>query len=243
MAENVSDARTGLETGRADYVALAVRGALGAVPFAGSLLAELAGAVIPNQRVERIVKFAEALDGRLAKLECSLVRSQIANEEFTDLVEEGLRQAARSLSDERREYIASIVAGSLSPSDIEYQDSGHLLRLLGEVSDVEVIWLRFYMVPTLGDDEEFRDRHSAVLAPAVSTMGSPQKEHDRAALQHGYKQHLAQLGLLQPRYHTQRHTQQPEYDSRTGAAKIAGYELTSLGRLLLREIGLADEQE
>jgi len=243
MAERVSDERTGPDTGPADYVALAVRGALGAVPFAGSLLAELAGSAIPNQRIERIAKFAGALDRRLAKLECSFVRSQIVSEEFTDLVEEGLRQAARSLSDGRREYIASVIAGSLSPSDIEYQDSRHLLRLLGEVSDIEVIWLRFHMVPTLGGDEDFRNRHSAVLAPAVSTMGSPQKEHDRAALQHSYKQHLAQLGLLQPRYHVQRHTQQPEYDSRTGAAEIAGYELSSLGRLLLREIGLADEQE
>lgn len=66
MAERVSDERTGPDTGPADYVALAVRGALGAVPFAGSLLAELAGSVIPNQRIERIAKFAGALDRRPA---------------------------------------------------------------------------------------------------------------------------------------------------------------------------------
>ena len=40
-----------------DYVVTAAKAALGAVPLAGSLLAELAGSIIPNQRIERIVAF------------------------------------------------------------------------------------------------------------------------------------------------------------------------------------------
>lgn len=62
-----------------DYVTLAVKGALGAVPFAGSLLAEIAGNIIPNQRVDRLVKFARTLDDELSKLQRDYVKSQISN--------------------------------------------------------------------------------------------------------------------------------------------------------------------
>ncbi len=109
-----------LATQRTDYVASATKAALGLVPFAGSLLAEVAGTVIPNQRVDRLVKFAEVLEEKLRGLEQEFVRSQVNNENFTDLLEEGIRQAARSLSDERREHIASLIATSLSQEDIEY---------------------------------------------------------------------------------------------------------------------------
>ena len=48
-----------------DYVTSAAKAILGAVPFAGSLLTELAGTVIPNQRIDRIAKFAAVLEYRL----------------------------------------------------------------------------------------------------------------------------------------------------------------------------------
>ena len=44
-----------LKNNSADYVASAAKSALGAVPFAGSLLSEIAGNIIPNQRIDRIV--------------------------------------------------------------------------------------------------------------------------------------------------------------------------------------------
>ncbi len=103
-----------------DYVVSALKAALGAVPFAGSLLSELAGYVIPNQRTDRIVRFIEILEKRLANFEREYVHLQLKNENFTDLFEESVRQAAHSLSDERREYLANLIANSLLQQDIEY---------------------------------------------------------------------------------------------------------------------------
>lgn len=224
-----------------DYIASAAKAILGTIPFVGSLLVEIAGVVIPNQRIDRITKFAETLAERLSHLEQGFVATQVKDEGFTDLVEEGLRQAARSLSDERREYIASIIANSLTSEEVEYQESKHLLRILGEINDVEVIWLRFYLMPTVGEAKEFRARHKKVLEPVHATIGASKDVHDKAALQDGYKQHLSQLGLLAPEYMTNMQTKQPEYDSFTGAQRLRGYRLTPLGRLLLREIGFGAE--
>jgi len=224
-----------LKNTSADYVASAVKSALGVVPFAGSLLTEIAGNVIPNQRIERIVKYAEALEARLSSLEESVVKANLADENFTDLVEESLRQAARSLSDERRSHISSLVANSISSDDIEHFESKHLLRILGELNDVEVIWLRFYLNPILNGDTEFREKHNHILNPVGAHLGSVQPLIDKSILQNSYKEHLASLGLLEK-----------EIDMDTSSLgvklKTTGYKITSVGRLLLRELAFPDER-
>jgi hypothetical protein len=224
-----------------DYVTSAVKGALGAIPFAGSLLAEFAGDVLPNQRMDRIVKFAKILESRLATLEHEFVRSQLKDENFSDLFEEGVRQAARSLSNERREYIANLITNSLSQQDIEYNESKHLLRILGELNDIEIIWLRFYLDPGMNSDEEFRGKNSAVLELIRVTTADPPSVVEKESLQKSYKIHLSQLGLLSAHYEINSKTQLPVYD-RSGAQKIRNYEITYFGRFFLRQIGLSNPE-
>lgn len=225
-----------------DYVASAARSVLGSVPFAGSLLVEIAGFVIPNQRMDRLAKFAATLDAKLAELDQDFVRAKLTDENFTDLMEEGLRQAARSLSDERREYIASVIANGLSSQDIQFIESKHLLKILGEINDIEIIWLRSYLVPTIGGDEEFRQKHAAIVEPVHAYIGAPQETLDKHALQENYREHLVQLGLLERRYDTDIRTKQPVFDTFTGGLKVRGYQITLLGKLLLRQIGLATNE-
>ena len=218
-----------------DYVARAARAALGGVPFVGSLLSELAGTIIPNQRIDRIVRFAEVLEEKLAALERDFVAAQLENENFGDLMEEGLRQVSRSLSDERREYIANLISRSLSAEEIEFHESKHLLRILGEVTDVEVIWLRAHSYSK--DHQEFRERHNHVLGPVVPTTPEEQR---RATLQKSYQEHLVRLGLLDSEYEVDSETNRPEFDDWKNAFEIRGYRLTDLGRLMLIELGLLE---
>ena len=224
-----------LEMNKSDYVAFAAKSVLGAVPFVGSFLAEIAGNVIPNQRVERIVAFANNLQMKLKNVEEILEKLNVKDENFTDLIEEGLRQAARSTTDERREYISALIANSLTSEDISFVESKHLLRQLGEINDIEILWLRFFLVPTLGGDKEFREKHQAVLRPLSVVMGSPQPEIDKSTLRTSYKEHLATLGLLEKKI---------ELDTRGSDVKIKvkGYELSILGRLLLRQIGIVETE-
>ena len=46
-----------LDDGIVDYVLSVARSTAGQVPIVGPLLSELVGVVVPNQRVDRIVKF------------------------------------------------------------------------------------------------------------------------------------------------------------------------------------------
>ena len=219
------------------------RAAANLVPVVGPFLAEVIGSTIPKQRMDRVAKFATELEGRLDSFERDLMETQLSNEEFAVLLEEGLRQAAGSTSDERRSYIASLIVNGLTSEQIEYAESRYLLRILGEVNDIEVIWLRFYRVPTIGGDSTFREKHKEVLQLGIPNLRSTPDERNKYALRESYKEHLAQLGLLQPRYRTDMQTRTPEFNSITGAMEVSGYRLTSLGRLLLREVGLGEDEQ
>ena len=237
MGENSRD--LAVDSRAVDYVLSAVKSVAGPFPIVGPLIAELVGFVVPNQRVDRIAKFVLELERRVSGLESAKgISKQLQNESFTDLLEEGLRQAARSTSDERRAYLAALICNAVSSERIQYLESRHLLRILDEINDIEVIWLRFYREPVLEGDNDFRKRHKKVLDPKVAYLGSPQSEVDKATLQGSYKEHLSRLGLLQARYRTDFDSRKPEFDELSGRQKVEDYEITNLGRLLLRELDL-----
>lgn len=237
------DNNVSINSQASDYVTSAAKAVLGTVPFVGSLLAEVAGTIIPNQRIDRIVKFAQILEEKLSNLNQNIVRSQLINENFTDLLEEGLRQSARSLSDDRRTYLASVIANSILLKDIEFIEAKHLLKILGEINDIEVIYLRANLIPTLGGDEEFREKHKNILKTVDATFGASQDILDKSTLQKSYDEHLTQLGLLEHRYEINIRTKQTEFDPFTGGMKVSGYEITSLGKLLLRQIDLSESRD
>jgi hypothetical protein len=164
-------------------------------------------------------KFAADLEVRLSRIEQGFVVSQLGDEHFTDLMEEALRQAARSLSDDRRAQIANVVAGSLTSEDITYVDSKHLLSIAGELNDIEVIRLGRYVFDEFGTGQEYWERHASVLEPVAATFQSSQGEIDRETLQQSYDEHFARLGLVS--------------DGR----------LTRLGRLLCRELEVPSKAE
>lgn len=72
--------------------------------------------------------------------------------------------------------------------------------MLGEINDIEVIWLRCYLHPEMGGDQEFRMKHADILTPRHAALGSSQAEIDRVALQESYKLHLLRLGLIRERF-------------------------------------------
>jgi hypothetical protein len=224
-----------LSNSRVDYVVSAAKAALGSVPFAGSLFIAIAGNIIPNQRIDRIEKFAKSLQTQLSEIEESVVQANLSNENFTDLIEESLRQAARSLSDERRNYIATLVANSIKSNDIEYFESKHLLKILGEINDIEVIWLRYYLYPNKHKDLAFRKKHSHIITTIQADWGFEQIEFDKTALQISYKEHLASLGLLK---------KEVDISISHGKSNLQtiGYRISGLGGLLLRELGLFDKK-
>ena len=232
-----------LESRAPDYVVAAAKAALGAVPFAGSFLAELATSIIPNQRIERVVDFAKRLEERLSKADQRFIRAQLTNENFTDLMEESLRQVARSVTQERRTRIAALIGNSLQPEHVSFIESKQLLRILGEINDVELIRLAWHLFESLGDGKAYWEQHRAILEPVAPSLAAPQSEHDKATLQNSYDEHLAQLGLLRARHNVDRKTGQLVVDRHTGTLEVRDYGITPFGQLLLTQVGVEVDDE
>ncbi|NIO19874.1 MAG: hypothetical protein GTN76_03830, partial [Candidatus Aenigmarchaeota archaeon] len=149
-----------IKTTKKDLMVSFTKGVIGAAPFLGPLAAEVIENIIPNQRIDRIASFIEILDKKVAKLDRDRIKAKFTNPGFIDLLEDGFFQVARALTEERKEYIASIIKNSLSEEQVEYVEYKKLLSLLSELNDIEVIILnsheRFHM-----DDQEFFEKHKA----------------------------------------------------------------------------------
>ena len=219
-----------------DHIVSTVKGAIGAVPFAGPLLAEIAGSVIPNQRIDRLTRFAQLLGERLANVEEKVLSSNLTNPEFTDAIEEALRQASRATTDQRLECISNVLYEGISQDEQDFVETKHLLRILNEINDVEVIWLINYSFNVPDDEKrEFQEKHKEVLALRSLHMGQTREELDKAAIQESYKLHLERLGLFRSKLAIDSKTKIPEFDKKEGF-KRRGFEITPFGRLLVRHI-------
>lgn len=224
-----------------DIVASLAKGTTGMVPVVGSLIAEVVGNVIPNQRVDRIVRFVKLLDARLGNLEQRLLETKLTHPDAVDILEDAFTQAARATSQDRLDHIANVVANGLSPDELNQAQIKQMLWLLGQLNDAEIVILRSKLVMTQRDvesDAEFWNKHEAILAPDATHMGSSEDEFEEAALKKSYRAHLHDLGLIRSRFKKPGRGELPEFDDATGMMKPSGTDITRMGKMLLRYLDL-----
>ncbi len=232
-----------LKHNKSDLITSVAKSAVGAVPFAGTLLSELVGAIIPNQRIDRLTKYVKELEQKISLIPDEVFDRLKTNEQFIDLIEESFVIASRAITDERRKYIASIIANGITNNSIEIEESKLLLKILQELNDIEIIWLRFYKVPTVVGDEEFRKKHNNILSQIRAYVGSDKETMQKAALQESYKNHLERLGLIRKKIRIDPSTKIPEFDIMTGQPRTSYARTTQLGDMLLEQIGLIDNEQ
>ena len=183
-----------------DHIVTTLKGSLGAIPYAGPILAELVGTTIPNQRLDRLVDYAHKLGSKLENVEEQLLTSKISKPEFADLLEESLQQSTRSLTDDRREQIANLVTHGITQDEIDEIQSKHFLRILGELNDIEIVLLISHSLLDRGlsaTESEFLAKNGHLAYLVGTDSGSSQAELDQASVQNSYHIHLEGLGLLQ----------------------------------------------
>ncbi len=231
-----------MSTKRNDMATIIGKGLLGAIPFIGPLAAEIVGAVIPNQRIDRIETLLKLLESKISEEDRAKVKERIISPKSVDLIEDSFIQASRALSEERKEYIASLLKNSLTDDDLKHIEYKRLLSILGELNDLEVLILKSQTLHR-GQPEhsEFWKAHEGVLTPPLAHMRSTQEEIDKHTIYQTHKLHLTNLGLFKARFKKPKQGELPEFDDKTGMIKAQGYDITGLGRLLLRSIDQSDD--
>ncbi|MDK3020955.1 hypothetical protein [Pseudodonghicola flavimaris] len=238
----MSDENPPLGPGPSDHIVPVLRMLAGAVPVVGSALNELITQVIPGVRQKRVEDYLRYLSEKLSGLSEEQLKQRLLSEPGLDLFEEGGYQTARALSDERREQIATAVAEGLSGDEQNLLAAKRMLILLRELDEGQVIVLTSQL-RRYRDDSEFMQRHANILTPVRAHLQSTRDELDAQTVQQIATQKLVSLGLLQPGFKKVKKGDIPEIDPKTGMLSASGVDITPLGRLLLRTIGLASPDD
>jgi hypothetical protein len=103
---------------------------LSAIPTIGPLVAEAVKHGIPNQRIDRIAHMLKILDNQVSDLREDFLVQRMRTEEFHDLLEDGIWQTTRALTEERRAYIASLLKNSIKSDELAHEQEKTLRSLL-----------------------------------------------------------------------------------------------------------------
>jgi hypothetical protein len=223
-----------LQQNTTDHVVSALKGVISTVPFVGSAIAEAISVFFPQQRMDRLAKFLQVLSKKVEHLDALLLQERLSQIDRVELLYEGATHASRAVSDERRSYLANMVAQGIAEEKIDFSEEMHLLKILSDLTDVEVIILRFYLHADKDGDKEFRNRHEHIYQIPPISKDSADKDEKMAALQMSYRVHLGSLGLL----HQTNVIDSYVDEIRTTDPKDARYKITDLGKLLLGKVGL-----
>ena len=223
-----------LDTNWLDHATTSVKLLGSLVPLIGGPLSVLIAETIPNQRLDRIVKYLRYIEERLANLEKKEIEGLLNDPERVDLVESGGYLAARSTSPDRLERIAEIVFRGLSKNDTNLIRRKRLLTLFGEIDDDQFLILNAYG-KSLGRISS--QVWETVDRPPPATLGSSQEQLENAALYEVGKQNLLRLGLLERKYDQVKKDSYPPFDPKSGGFK-SRLEISHLGRMLLKEAGI-----
>ncbi|MGR0481995.1 MAG: hypothetical protein ACTFAL_11490 [Candidatus Electronema sp. V4] len=226
---------------KADVVATIGKGLVGAIPFVGPLAAEIVGMIIPNQRIDRIESTLKLLESKILESDKEKVKQRIVTPEYVDLMEDGFWQAARALSEERKDYIASLLKNSFTDDEIKYLEYKRLMFILSELNDFEILILKLESLKINRTEYSnlWKIHKDSFALPLLTVTEATPGKVAKETIHNSHWFHLTDLGLLKRRFKRSRTGTLPEFDQETGMIKSEGYDITRLGKLLLRSIDQA----
>jgi hypothetical protein len=128
-----------------EYGLATIKGLIGAVPFAGTLLNEIVFEARSRLKQRRLEEFVRELAISLAEVESSRIdRDYLHTEEFSDLAEDVLLRVSRNRSEKKRQHFRNILVGSIT--GVRAPDfSALFLNLLEEMTDDEIrVYTSYY---------------------------------------------------------------------------------------------------
>lgn len=238
----MSETQPPLGPGPSDHLSGFLKIGIGCLPGIGGALNELVTQVIPGVRITRIENYLLWLRAKLVDLDERSLAAILKVETAIELFEEGGYQAARAITAERCQQIVALVANGIAADDAARLEAMRLLSFLREIDDDQIIILASKLDRHQQDDAFF-DKHREILDPPDFHLDASREDRDRHTIYVAARQKLISLGLLRPRFSVPRKGESPEFDKATGMLKSSGTGLTPLGHLLLKRIGLADDED
>lgn len=225
MSSKIKEGLAELSNNTTDYITSVVKSVFGAIPIAGPTAQELLGIIIPNQRMDRVVRFIELLGAEFEILhdQAEVLINRMREEQYSSLFYKACVGSADSFSYDRIDYIKNIFVYGLQQSNMQIYKAEALLNLLNRVTDIEIAYLRVYylMKWDLTQMREYQEKTGLQLLRPNIYGGMTREEADDEVAKGIYLNNLVSYGLLEI-----------EYDKK-GKVK---YKCSSVGDLLIRTI-------
>lgn len=167
-----------------------------AQPGLGGVVVGTFLSALHGRKVERCCRFVEVLAERLNSHGKEPPIDLAADPDGPiRLFEHGWHAAAEAPTINRAEQIAHLVANSLSSGGIDVLADEHLLRVLGELGNLEILILVGLGLSPVEQDAHWR-KHRASLAVPLVTRFSEREDRKRAAVFESCQSRLVRLGLV-----------------------------------------------
>lgn len=107
----------------------------------GTALGEYLSTTLPNQRADRIASFLNYLRSKLSE---AFIERILTIPDRVTLLEEGIYAAGLTPYSEKLERIARFIAHGLSVEDFNLDKESFLLKIVRDLTEVDVIILKYY---------------------------------------------------------------------------------------------------
>lgn len=222
-----------------DHIAKTLRGMLGTIPGAGSLVAELVDVIIPNQRSERFIRYVAGVARRLAaavsRLEDLERLVRASGPARRALFEDGARAAVRALSEERIETIARIVAEGMTADEADAERERAIVEVLDQLSDSDVSYLLHMAGHAVKPISSFPSRPPPGASPDEMQAYNRQLREVHAMAEYQTSK-LARLGLLAERPQKLTVVKSVNDELVVPPGQTGGYSVTPMAALLLQRL-------
>lgn len=122
-----------------DKLAALNRSIIGIIPYAGPVLSEIICAIIPNQRLDRAIKFLKTIDNKVNELSQIIIEDQ----NRIRLIETGLKASSNSNFEAKCEWIGNIVNNGLDEK-IDISIADEIIQIVEELNLEQIILLYHY---------------------------------------------------------------------------------------------------
>ncbi|HEY8562780.1 MAG TPA: hypothetical protein VIL74_20550 [Pyrinomonadaceae bacterium] len=183
-----------LSTSREDIGALLIKVLGNLIPFGGAF-AEVITALIPHQKIDRVIRLVEKLNYKFEHEPRKINAEELKTPEFRDLFEDGFIAATRALSEDRLEFIATLLTKSLTVEEIKHDEKKKLLGILNALTDSEVVWLKSFNLD-YDEQDKFYERHKEIFDFEPGVMGMSEMEMSRETIATEYRRTLQNLNLI-----------------------------------------------
>lgn len=224
-----------LNESKTDVIASVLSATVSNIPIVGSFGSEIISRLIPNQRMDRVVNFISDLSDELDKLKVSVddLKHIYSNYSYGAFTYRCLNNVVNEVYEEKIKYYKKLCVDGLTNEEKELYQTERVLKIFSDMDYYEVLYLKFYYYSLYINYDKLEQIQKELGFISLKPMYSFDMEQDKIDNE-TYKQitlnNLVNKGLL-------------NIDVKgTNKIKQENYKITQLGILILKKIGVIENE-